>query len=186
MSDEAPARRLFFALWPNDEIRARIARVARTVVPPCGGRPVPTSNHHITLEFVGNVPEQTLDCLLACADAFSGQSFELTIDRAGSFNRTGIVWLGPSNVPPALTRLYEHLHLGVARCGLHPEDRPFRPHITLLRKARRGPAADPFEPIAWAVQGFVLVESVTSEGSRYQVLKHWPLREGEFPRNPQG
>ncbi|MGE0080735.1 MAG: RNA 2',3'-cyclic phosphodiesterase [Thiohalomonadaceae bacterium] len=177
MTEAAPTRRLFFALWPDDETRARLARVARAVGPPCGGRTVPAGNLHLTLEFLGNVPAATLDCLLGCGSAYTGEGFRLVIDRAGSFNRTGIVWLGPAEVPAALTRIYEHLHAGVACCGLVPEERPFRPHLTVMRKARRAPATEPFEPVPWVVDDFVLVESVTSpEGSSYQVLRRWPLQ----------
>jgi 2'-5' RNA ligase len=176
MNEGPPTRRLFFALWPDEVTRARTARAARAVSTPCHGRPVPAANHHITLEFLGDVPPDTFDCLLACAAAFVGEPFELTLDRADSFRRPGIVWLGPSAVPEPLMRLYQHLHTGVARCGLSPEERAFRPHLTIMRKARRGPAGEAFEPIVWPVQDFVLVESVTaSNGSRYQVLRRWPL-----------
>ncbi len=179
MNGGPPTRRLFFALWPDEATCTRTARVARAVSSPCRGRPVPPANHHITLEFLGDVPPGAFDCLLACAATFVGEPFELTLDRADSFRRTGIVWLGPSTLPEPLMRLYQHLHTGVACCGLHPEERPYRPHLTIMRKARRGPAGEPFEPIVWPVQDFVLVESVTSSvGSRYQVLRRWPLAAG--------
>ncbi len=172
----APCRRLFFALWPEDPVRVRLARAARSVASPCGGRPVPVSNFHMTLEFLGNVPGEAVDCLLACAAKFGGAGFRLRIDDAGSFARTGIVWLGSTTVPDPLTLLYEHLHAGVTRCGLTPENRPFRPHVTVLRRSRRGPAAAGFEPIDWDVDAFVLVESVrNAEGSRYEVIGRWPL-----------
>ncbi|MFA5530398.1 MAG: RNA 2',3'-cyclic phosphodiesterase [Thiohalomonadaceae bacterium] len=176
MTETVPTRRLFFALWPDDETRVRLARAARTVASPCGGRPLPAGNLHITLEFLGNVPADALECLLACGNGYPGESFCLTVDQAGSFRHTGIVWLAPVEVPAGLTRLYEHLHTGVARCGISTDERPFRPHLTVMRKARRGPAVALVEPIPWSVDDFVLVESVTfPEGSRYQVLRRWPL-----------
>lgn len=180
MSEAAPTRRLFFALWPDDETRIRLARAGRAVGVHCGGRTVPAGNLHLTLEFLGNIPADTVDCLLGCGEAYKGSGFSLSIERVGSFHRTGIVWLGPAEVPPGLTRLHEYLHTRVVECGVVPEERPFRPHVTVMRKARRAPTTETFESIPWRVNDFALVESVASpEGSCYQVLRRWPLQSSD-------
>src|SRR4051812_6701846 len=53
----APAKRLFFALWPDDAQRNALANATLEVVGASGGRPVPSRSLHITLSFLGSVPE---------------------------------------------------------------------------------------------------------------------------------
>jgi 2'-5' RNA ligase len=62
--------------------------------------------------------------------------------------------------------------------GLEVDDRPYFPHVTLLRDAERHglPELGGFE---WRVRDFVLVESrLQSTGSTYQVIGRWPLVPG--------
>jgi 2'-5' RNA ligase len=55
------------------------------------------------------------------------------------------------------------------------DQRPFRAHITLARKAQQRPDFD-FEPIRLKAYDFALVQSVSTEnGVRYHVLASWPL-----------
>ncbi len=50
----------------------------------------------------------------------------------GVFERAGVLLLGvaPS---PALVALQKRVEAATQPCGLEPEDRPYRPHITLAR-----------------------------------------------------
>jgi 2'-5' RNA ligase len=67
--------------------------------------------------------------------------------------------------------LTEQLKLLALPQGLPVDERPFKPHITLSRKART--ALDlGFEPIVWQTNSFCLVESLTQpEGAVYRVLR---------------
>ena len=49
--------RLFFALWPDGDTRKAINGLARPAVRRAGGRPVPARHFHMTLAFLGEVPE---------------------------------------------------------------------------------------------------------------------------------
>ena len=63
-----------------------------------------------------------------------------------------------------------------ARLGIEIEKRPYRPHVTVARKAKL-PLSTDIEAIDWSATEFVLVESIsTAQGVRYNVLKRWPLR----------
>ncbi|HYL02781.1 MAG TPA: 2'-5' RNA ligase family protein, partial [Steroidobacteraceae bacterium] len=53
-------RRLFFALWPDAAQRTVLAHAVRKAVRNCGGRPVPAESLHVTLAFLGSVPESRM------------------------------------------------------------------------------------------------------------------------------
>jgi 2'-5' RNA ligase len=55
MTGPEPARRLFFALWPDARVLARAVDAVATLVPRGAGRPLRADQLHLTLEFLGNV-----------------------------------------------------------------------------------------------------------------------------------
>ena len=57
---QAPSRRLFFALWPDEDMRQAMLHAIRKAARASGGRPVPAANLHVTLAFLGAVPERRL------------------------------------------------------------------------------------------------------------------------------
>jgi 2'-5' RNA ligase len=175
-SDTAePTRRLFFALWPDDESRAAIASLAREQVH-TQARRVAADNLHITLAFPGNVTVCVQTCLEEAAGRITGAPFELSIDRLGYWSGPRIIWAAPAQTPPELWSLAATLREVLGGCGLEPEKRPYQAHITLARKASRAITVTRIEPIAWSIRQFCLVESVTEPtGVRYQVLRTWPL-----------
>ena len=53
---------------------------------------------------------------------------------------------------------------------------PFKPHVTLMRKALVVRRERPLVAVAWRVDDFALVESKTTpDGAHYQVLTRWRL-----------
>ena len=164
--------RLFFALWPDDTVRAQIAAAARAVCK----RPVAEANLHLTLRFLGMQDEAALQCFRDVAGQVQGEPFGLVLDRYGGFERKRIQWLGTSAPPAALSGLVSSLNRALEACGIEAETRPFVPHVTLSRKAKKPVTAAIPEVIRWAVDDFVLVESVpTPDGVRYVILERWAL-----------
>jgi RNA 2',3'-cyclic 3'-phosphodiesterase len=170
-----PTRRLFFALWPDDEVRAALASLAREQIHKQARRVV-ADNLHITLAFPGNVTARVQACLEAAAGQLSGASFELSIDRLGYWSGPRIIWAAPSQTPPELWSLAAALREILAACGLEPENRPYQAHITLARKASQALDVTRTAPVPWSIRQFCLVESVSEPaGVRYRVLRIWPL-----------
>jgi RNA 2',3'-cyclic 3'-phosphodiesterase len=168
-------QRLFFALWPDDNVRTRI-EVVTAKLPSPAGRRVPRENLHITLLFMGSVEESARLCAESVADQLDGHPFDLRLDQLGFWPRPQVIWLSASSVPKDLVELVDRLHQGVAQCGLILDDRPFQPHMTLMRKVTKAGPMRAIEPIEWRVEHFALVESLThSSGAIYQVLKSWNL-----------
>jgi 2'-5' RNA ligase len=172
-------RRLFFALWPEPDVRAAI--VDRTesarLEAALGGRRVPAHNLHLTLVFLGDVPCERLDGLLDAAGQLARPGrFSLRLDRFGTFDRARVAWLGAEPVAAAV-RLVDGLERAAEMAaGVSSDDRAWRPHVTLLRGIDVDAAESlprPGAPIDWPVRGFALVESIRSRP--YQVLRTWPV-----------
>jgi len=128
-----PTRRLFFALWPDEETRAALAALAKAQIHPRARR-VATDNLHLTLAFPGNVTARVHACLEEAAGRLTGAPFGLSIDRLGYWSGPRIIWAAPAQTPRELWSLVTSLREVLAACGLEPENRPYQAHITLMRK----------------------------------------------------
>jgi 2'-5' RNA ligase len=183
----APARRLFFALWPDEDQRAALTRAAARVVRHCGGRPVPGENLHVTLAFLGSVPEPRLAELGAiarhAAATFprSALPVAVSLETLEHWARPQVLTvLGGRDEPqaaasgaPALARL---LSSAAAAAGFSPDLKPFRVHVTLARKVARPPRSSVIGKVHWSFDAFALVESRTlPEGPVYSVVESYVL-----------
>lgn len=176
MTEQGPAlRRLFFALWPDEAVRARL-RAAQAAMPPRGGRPVHDADVHVTLVFLGMVDAARQACAERVAAAVHAERFVLRIDQQGYWPKPRVAWCAPGATPEALRQLVRRLTRALAGCGFAPEGRPYRPHVTLFRHSRAVPTGPLAEPFDWPASELVLVESVPrGDGPRYRVLARWPL-----------
>lgn len=176
---DSPAERLFFALWPDDDLRQRLVQCRDALTVPGDGRPVAAENIHLTLAFLGRTDACQRDCIEAMANAIRCPPFELRLNRSGYWPRPRVLWIAPAEMPEALTRLATALHSGAEGCGLKLDTRPYRAHITLLRKLARPPQGASCPSVDWAVDRFVLARSSTlPEGVKYEVVGEWGLAEG--------
>jgi 2'-5' RNA ligase len=68
------------------------------------------------------------------------------------------------------------LQAQVRSLGFPIDERPYAPHITLVRKASHARRTEPLpESIAWPVEHFVLVRSqLDVRGSKYVAVGRWP------------
>ena len=173
---EQERQRLFFALWPDEALRSKLADY-QPLLKGCGGRLVVLENLHITLAFLGSVDSTTRACLEDAADVIATPTFTLQMDELGFWRRPQVVWLSARETPPPLLALVAALKQAMIGCGLEPESRPFQAHLTLMRKAWRAPLELNPPAMDWPVADFALVASdIRSEGVRYEVLRRWPLK----------
>lgn len=150
--------------------------LAQDLARECGGRAIPIRNIHLTLVFLGDVARERLAQLEAMAAGVTAPRFDLDVDRIEYWRRNRIVWAGVAVCPGALLTLVERLEQGASSAGFRVDKRSYVPHITLLRNARRAPAASAIPAVAWPVGRFALVESAQSgRGRIYEVLRDWPL-----------
>ncbi len=179
----AEHKRIFLALWPDEVIRQQLFDAQKKLKRDPELRPVLQSaravipdNLHITLHFIGLVSPEVLQSLEECLDEVQCQSFEIAVNTAGCFPKPRVFWLGLKHIPPELNELEQQTASCVERCVEGYRRIPYRPHITLFRKAKTSRAPENSPEINWRVKNFALVESKTyPEGVQYHVLKQWLL-----------
>ena len=114
--------------------------------------------------------------LESLAAGIKAPRFDLAVDRVEFWRHNRIVWAGVRHCPEALRDLVARLGQALAGEDVRIDERPYVPHITLLRNARHSPPAAEVPAIHWPVAKFALVESVPRERGRvYEVVRDWPL-----------
>jgi 2'-5' RNA ligase len=165
--------RVFFALWPDDAVRASISRATRDGVRVSAGRPIAKERLHATVAFLGELTAAGLEMARSVPPIAVGP-FELTLDALGTWPESRILWCAPSAPPQALFELEAGLWDGLASRGFRGEERVYRPHVTLARRAK--PVTAQIEPVRWPVRDLALVESFpVGRSAHYEVLARWPL-----------
>ncbi len=168
--------RAFFALVPDDAVRARLAALAGDVARRARGRTVLSEHVHLTMAFLGDVPGSSVTVLRAVGDALPKGGAVLEFDQLGAWRASGVAWIAPSVIPPQLPALHGRLAEALAGAGFVLEKRAFRPHITLARRCVLPPARARCESVFWRVDRLSLIGSVLRhDGPVHRELQAWPL-----------
>ena len=153
-------------------------RCRDTLASNSNGRPIPAENLHLTLAFLGRTDARQRACVETMVNAIQCPPFELQLNRSGYWPRPRVLWIAPAEMPEALTALAADLHRGAEGCGLRLDARPYRAHITLMRKLTQPAKDTDLQPLNWPVDRFVLVRSSTlPQGVKYEVVREWKLAE---------
>ena len=139
----AASRRLFFALPISEESRQTLTDLSARMQKAAHFMPINISwvqpvNYHITLHFLGTVPEPAARKLIAelpgaVADV---PHFDLDLRHIGYFpnqRRPSVLWAGVHNPPPALSQVHANIAGLIQREGLELQHDNFHAHITLAR-----------------------------------------------------
>ena len=168
-------RRLFFGLDARSQSQALVGLQQQLAL---AASPVVAENLHLTLLFLGAVDGAWLPqlCQLGGQVASQQAGFRVVLDQLGVFPQAKVAWVGPSQAPPQLLELEQALRTGVSALGLPLDERPYRPHLSLYRKARTLPPSAGLcsAGITLPVSGFHLYESCsTPAGVQYHKLASW-------------
>lgn len=167
-------RRLFFALWPDAGLRARLVECCAAAALASGGRAVRPENLHVTLEFLGAVAAERVAELEALGRATGLPAADLALDTLEWWPRPKLRVAGTSRPAGALLDLQAELRLKLGERGFRVDSRAFRPHVTLARDVSVSPPVAHIERIDWPLAELALVESQpTQGGSSYRVLARW-------------
>ena len=162
--------RLFLALRLKENALDALTGLQGTLT----GDPVPRENLHLTLAFLGETAPDRVPPLRSLVRDLEGIPEALTAQ--GWFRlrqKKGDLLAVTVRPDPALTELQRRLTEELARLGFPPEDRDYRPHITLLRRARLPEALTVPELPDLRVRSAALMLSHRPEG----VLTYTPLAE---------
>jgi len=175
--------RLFIAIELPDDAKRELGRLW-TDIP--GARRVPTEQIHLTLAFLGEVDEAVLERLTGELARIHLPEFRLCFSGTGCFpgrHRPRVAWVG-LEPQPRLTHLAAGVYEAVLACGIHQEERPFSPHITLARLRQSPPrACDAFldqhpkqKLPPFPVREFTLFQSrLTPQGALHIPIRNFPL-----------
>ena len=176
-----PTQRLFFALWPEEEPRQALARAIAKAARSTGGRAVATANLHVTLAFLGSVPQRRVSEVKrlaerAAADCVLEAPLSLRFETLAYWPRQQLLCALASEEAPTATALAEALKDAAAAAGFTPDLKPFRAHVTVARKVTHTPRRSVLRAIVWHFDAFALVDSRTDpEGPIYSVVESYPL-----------
>ena len=166
-------RRLFFALWPSDRQRELLRDALRPVLTSVEGTHVDRRNWHVTAVYIGDFPEEQIPFLQAAAGEIAYEPVRLRFDRLAFWPRAKVACLLPLTTPPALESLFGALRSALEAFDCRLEDRVYRPHITVARRARVFHDQPLTRPIDLEWSSFALVESISSQtGAIYRPIWH--------------
>jgi RNA 2',3'-cyclic 3'-phosphodiesterase len=135
---KSPRARLFVALDLPDTVRARIVAWGREALKDPALRPVKPESLHITLAFLGWMPEKEIGRLAKIVEAGGGEAPSVELGNPVSRPERGRrrLFALPANSPQTVA-LQARLQERLVSAGLYePEKRPFWPHVTVARVRR--------------------------------------------------
>lgn len=108
-----------------------------------GIRWVSTTNLHLTLRFLGELPASSEAAMgeAVLASAAGRAPFEVVLAGAGAFpgdRRPRAIWLGVERGAEELGEISRALDAALVTVGMPSDDRPFRPHLTVARTDAAG------------------------------------------------
>ncbi|MBE7439466.1 MAG: RNA 2',3'-cyclic phosphodiesterase [Spirochaetales bacterium] len=124
--------RIFLASWLPEELAAELAVLSFDLP---GARPIPASNFHVTIRFLGDCMPAVQDDVEAIMQSIEFTPFAVDIAGVGQFEqgKNRVVWARVES--EGLLRLEAKIKRELEKMGIRVERRRFRPHITIGRIA---------------------------------------------------
>jgi 2'-5' RNA ligase len=181
---------LFVGVYPPpaalDDLAATVDRleIARAAERGINARLAVRSLWHVTLAFLGEVPDGAAQAAATALDRTAAQVEQAPVLRIAGGGRFGrgkftIVWTGLDGQVAELKALARTLRRELRRGRLPYDDKPLRPHLTLARPGDRlAPdaiaadlvALDGYEGPEWTVTQARLVRSYPGPHPEYETL----------------
>jgi RNA 2',3'-cyclic 3'-phosphodiesterase len=188
--------RLFAAVYPSAEAIEHLSamvgglELAHPRVPGQSVRLVPPERWHVTLAFLGDVPESSAGIGKAVgaleAAATRASPARIRIAGGGRFGRGRftVVWVGLRGDLEALGTLAATTRKELRRARVPFDRQAFKPHLTLARPGDRLPAdelasdlarLDSYEGPLWTIDRICLMRSFLGPKPRYEAVATAPL-----------
>ena len=164
-------KRLFIALWPDEAERRALCALRDAWRWPKNAAPMRAERLHITLHFLGEQPASLVQPLREGLARLAFEPFDLRLARTAVWhNGVAVAEPEPGDVPDALEKLHAGMAPWLASLGYTAEQRPYRPHVTLARRAGGATPPPSMTPIRWRAARPVLVWSDSGPPLAYRVL----------------
>jgi RNA 2',3'-cyclic 3'-phosphodiesterase len=180
--------RLFVGLPPPAPARDELVRALEPHLARWPGlRWLGAENWHVTLSFLGEVPDRVLPELRTRLARAAARHAPMTLSFAGagafpSAGRARVFWTGLRGDLLRLGRLADSVAAGARRAGAgQAEHRRFTPHLSLARcrpETDIGPLVEAFGPFSgteWELETVHLIRSNLGARVRYETVEEWDL-----------
>jgi 2'-5' RNA ligase len=199
MKSGASGHRLFLALFVPEALHPALGRQAKAWLTNFGAglRAVPERNLHLTLAFLGDLPEESHAPLVAAVREICATTPPLSLRLAGcgafpDARRPQTLWAGVHGDLEPLSGLARRLRAACEPLAPKLAPNPFTPHLTLARPSRTI-AKPPIElrpgiPVfgGWKAEAVVLAQSYLGGGPpRYEERDRFALGKGPPAKSPQ-
>lgn len=187
--------RTFIALDFSPEIINKITEIInyfKTQTPQRALKWVAPQNLHLTIKFLGEVPENKIEQIKGLINQAlrNENAFEIGVDGIGMYpnqHMPRVVWLGIEG-SERLKGIHNKLDTTLEKADIPPDKRSFNPHLTIAR-IRRNTDKETVKEIGKTLSGFkvdslgrctinniILYKSdLTPEGPEYTALLSSPL-----------
>jgi len=189
---KSPRARLFVALDLPDPVRAAIVEWGDEALADPALRPVAPESLHVTLAFLGYLPEREIEPLAAIVREVGGPAPKVTLGDPVQRPERGRprLFALPAESPGTIS-LQAALEEKLVAAHLYkPEKRPFWPHVTVARVRREERGSKRPAPVSWPprelpqglLQPFVGVRIVLYRSQlQPQGAQYTPLAQVELP-----
>jgi 2'-5' RNA ligase len=185
--------RAFVAVVPPPEVVEHLDAFLEVRRAAAAYRWAPVEQFHVTLAFLADVPDHTLDDLVARLGRAAARrtAFPAAIAGGGAFPNVGrgrVLWAGldlDRTGTIELPRLATGARAAANRAGVPADGQRFRPHLTIARLAHPEELTswvrllDAYRGPTWTVDTITLIASYLGEGPRkrprYETLEELRL-----------
>lgn len=178
-------------IFPPEKVREALSASVATLTDLDSVRWTPALNLHVTLKFLGSVPNSKLEELNQVLTQWSRPqpAFHIFFRGGGAFphaRRAQVLWTGLGGDVEILAEAAQALDRCLERLGIPQENRQFKPHLTMARPKskfihptnaeRYCKLLEQFQTPMFTVNSVQLVLSRLGPlGSQYEKLQSFPL-----------
>lgn len=187
-------QRLFLGFDPSSIQRQQLLLLQQSLalqITP-NAKPVTRTNLHLTLAFLGLANPTQVAQLLDGVDKLAKPKFSVTLDSIAVWPKAQVCCLKGESISSELALLASQAQDLAQKLQLHLSEHPFRPHISLFRKAKASGILVRELALKELVQQKVIQASILeltlapeqlhlylstngNHGVEYQILHSWPL-----------
>ncbi|WP_053374056.1 RNA 2',3'-cyclic phosphodiesterase [Paenibacillus sp. FJAT-27812] len=140
-------------------------------------------DYHITLQFLGDTTAAQHEMLLYSLREVKGNPLTLALNGAGTFGKPEsprVLWAAVGGDVEPLTALQAEVVKATRTANFEPEERTFRPHLTLAKGFAGGlllsnETLSSIPSFEWEADRFVLMRTHMNASPMYEVISDFPL-----------